>query len=168
MSDRPERERRSGTLPIAAVIGKVIAPVLAKRGFASADLIGAWSAVVGPRFAATTAPDKITWPRRGASDEPGGATLTIRVEGADAIFLQHEASVIRERVNAFLGFAAIARIKLIQAPVARTDTAGTRPPPPSPRAKAAAEALVGDLEPGPLRDALARWGAAVHAEVERS
>lgn len=50
-----------------------------------------------------------------------GGTLHVQVtSGAVALQLQHEAPRLIERVNGFLGFAAVARLKLIQAPFPAT------------------------------------------------
>ena len=42
----------------------------------------------------------------------------IACEGAAALRLQHETGEIIDRVNGFLGFGAIARIRIVQKPVA--------------------------------------------------
>lgn len=46
-----------------------------------------------------------------------GGTLHLQVaSGAVALQLQHEAPLLIERINGCLGFSAVARLKLIQAP----------------------------------------------------
>ncbi len=45
------------------------------------------------------------------------ATLVIACEGAAALHLQHETGEIISRVNSFLGFRAVGRIKIVQKPV---------------------------------------------------
>ena len=97
MSDDTNRRVNRGPQTIGALIGSVIAPVCAKRGFATADLIAAWSDIVGPRYATTTMPEKLTWPRRDQAKAPGGATLVIRVDSGMAIYLQHETAVLLDR-----------------------------------------------------------------------
>ena len=47
--------------------------------------------------------------------DPG--TLILRVEGPAAVEIQHLANVICERVNRFLGWRAVERIALRQAPL---------------------------------------------------
>ena len=45
------------------------------------------------------------------------AVLVVACEGAAALHLQHETGEIISRVNAFLGFSAIGRIRIVQKPV---------------------------------------------------
>ena len=58
------------------------------------------------------------------------AVLVVACEGAAALHLQHETSEIIGRVNAFLGFSAIGRIRIVQKPVTRV----SHKPKPAPRA----------------------------------
>jgi hypothetical protein len=72
--------------------------------------------------------------------------------------------MIAERVNGFLGFQAIERIKIVQAPVAPRQT--RRPPPSGPIAPddaAALSARVAGVEDEALRAALERLGRNVFA-----
>ena len=56
------------------------------------------------------------------------ATLVIACEGMAALHLQHETGEIIGRVNAFLGFNAIGRIRIVQKPV-RSEAARPKPRP---------------------------------------
>ena len=131
------KERRRGPVPLSELVGKVVDPVIARRGFATADLIAAWPAVVGQAFAACTQPERIVWPRAREGAEPGAGTLFLRVDGPRAIFLQHELPQIRERINALLGYAAIGQIRITQGPVQ------TRTPPSQSTASALSPAISG-------------------------
>jgi hypothetical protein len=84
----------------------------------------------------------------------------LRVEGPAAIEIQHLAGVICERVNRFLGWRAIDRIALRQAPLVRR--ARPQPPPAIDAAEARriAEQMT-DIADDDLRAALGRLGAAV-------
>ena len=166
--EAPSRKSRSAA-PIGALIGTVIEPLCAKRGFATADLIAAWADVVGPRYARVTQPEKLLWPRRDGvegANRRTGATLVVRVDAGMAIYLQHETAVMLERINGFLGFGAVTQLKIIQAPVAPP------PPPkraaPSGRAVERAAAAVKSVESDGLRAALERLGRGVYGEVEGS
>ncbi|MCB1418612.1 MAG: DUF721 domain-containing protein, partial [Notoacmeibacter sp.] len=67
---------------------------------------------------ATSRPERIVWPRRASDDDPfEPATLVVACEGFAALALQHETNEVIARVNAFLGFAAIGRVKIVQKPV---------------------------------------------------
>lgn len=91
------------------------------RGFAAARLLTHWDEIVGPEAAALARPLKLSW-ARGKRARGLGATLTLAVPGAAAPMVQMLVPRIRERVNASLGFAAVARIAL--AP----DAAAPQPP----------------------------------------
>ncbi|TGW06736.1 DUF721 domain-containing protein, partial [Mesorhizobium sp. M2D.F.Ca.ET.145.01.1.1] len=76
--------------------------------------------------------------------------------------LQHETGEIINRVNAFLGFIAIGRIRIVQKPV----TSGKARPKPALRPLSAAEKAkladtVGLIEDDGLRASLERLGATI-------
>jgi hypothetical protein len=92
------------------------------------------------------------------------ALLVLRVDGPRAILIQHEASQIVERVNNFLGYGAIGRLRIVQAPVG--NAAPTRPSSPphlSPSDEMRLHQAVADLAPGPLRTSLEELGRNVIA-----
>ena len=150
--------------PLRETVQKLIGKTFAQRGFASAELVTRWADI-----AAHSEPLKIQWTRpvRAASapssataeagQEPG--TLVLRVEGPAAIEIQHEADVICERVNRFLGWRAVTRIALRQAPLRRGDRKAVRAPDAAVTADIAAS--LPEMVDEDLRQALARLGAAV-------
>ncbi len=160
---------RSFAKPLRETVGKLIGKAFAQRGFASAELVTRWVEIAGPDIATHSEPLKIQWTRPvRAPSAPGGATadggqepgtLVLRVEGPAAIEIQHEADVICERVNRFLGWRAVTRIALRQAPLRR----GHRKPVRAIDAAATADiaASLPDVADDDLRQALARLGAAV-------
>lgn len=161
MAESQQPNRRRGAIAIAELVGKVLDPVTKRRGFATTDLIAAWPQIVGPRYADCTRPEKILWPK-GDDMEGAPALLVLRVDGPRAIFVQHEAGQIIERVNAFLGYGAIGHLRIIQAPV----SGGAAPVAPAPKAIAAAdearlEATVSTVDNENLRAALERLGRGV-------
>lgn len=156
-----------GPRSIGALIGSVIAPVCAKRGFATADLISAWADIVGPRYATTTMPEKITWPRRDQAKAPAGATLVIRVDSGMAIYLQHETGVVLDRINGFLGFGAVAQLKIVQGVVSTPRKAPVAPPPLSSADETLVMDTVASVESEGLRKALERLGRGVYGSAKR-
>jgi hypothetical protein len=130
-----------------------------KQGFASAELVTRWAEIAGAEIAAHSEPIKIQWPRpiEGEEREPG--TLVLRVDGPAAIEIQHQVGVICERVNRFLGWRAIARIGLRQAPLRRGTVKRQRAPDAAAAARVAA--TLSEVEDEELRQALSRLGAAV-------
>lgn len=107
-------------VPVSDLAVKVLDPVLRRRSGLSVALVQSWQEIAGERLAKNTQPEKILWPRRRFEDDPfEPATLVIACEGAAALRVQHETTEIMARVNAFFGFMAIGRIKIVQKPIAR-------------------------------------------------
>jgi len=165
MDQADDRSGRKGAVAVGALIGAIIDPVTRRRGFATAELIAAWPDIVGAQFAECTAPEKIVWPR----EETGGpAVLVLRVDGPRAIFVQHEAGQIVERANAFLGYGAIGRLRIVQGPVGPNKPAEkARNPELSAAEEAALDTTVEAIGDGPLKNALARLGRGVLSERKR-
>lgn len=123
--DRPRLPPRRGRpMALADLVSGQLKPALRRRGFASADLFLHWADIVGPTFAGATRPERLSWPKRledGGEDGFAPAVLTIACEGARALLLQHEAPRLVERINAFLGYGAIGRLRIVQKPVPRME-----------------------------------------------
>jgi hypothetical protein len=141
----------------------ILDPVLRKRAGISIGLVQSWEEIVGPRLARSSRPEKIQWPRRMHDDDPfEPAVLVIACEGSAALHLQHETGEIIGRVNAFLGFSAVGRIRIVQKPVAPPSSV----PRPIPRVlsqeeKARLASTVGEIEDDGLRASLERLGATI-------
>jgi hypothetical protein len=152
-------------VPLGDAVTTILDPVLRKRAGMSTALLQSWDEIAGERLAANTRPERIAWPRRAYEDDPfEPATLVIACEGAAALRLQHQTGEIISRANAFLGFAAIGRIKIVQKKV--VSMAG--PARPALRALTEGEAtrVASTVEPiadEGLRAALERLGRSVLA-----
>lgn len=159
-------KRRDGNaVPVSDLAANVIDPVLRKRAGITIGLVQSWEEIAGERLAQSTRPEKIAWPRRLSDDDPfEPATLVIACEGAAALRLQHETGEIIDRVNAFLGFAAIGRIRIVQKPVAPSPKPRPRIRPLSGAETARLDTLVKGIEDDGLRQALARLGRSVFGE----
>ncbi|MEJ0012238.1 MAG: DciA family protein [Bauldia sp.] len=167
MAESQQPNRRRGAISIAELVGKVIDPVTKRRGFATTDLIAAWPQIVGPRYADCSRPEKILWPK-GEDMEGAPALLVLRVDGPRAIFVQHEAGQIIERVNAFLGYGAIGHLRIIQAPVSSgVPPAAVVPKAVDPAEAARVEAAVSGVGSDRLREALGRLGRGVLRDKAR-
>lgn len=106
-------------VPVSDLASAVLDPVLRKRAGISIGLVQSWEEIVGQRLAATSRPEKIQWPRRISEDDPfEPAVLVVACEGLAALHLQHQTGEVVSRVNAFLGFNAIGRIRIVQKPLA--------------------------------------------------
>ncbi len=157
------KPRFGNPVPISDAATAVLDPVLRRRAGLSVALLQSWDEVVGERIAARSRPEKLQWPRRANDDDPfSPATLVVACDGMAALHVQHETSEIIGRVNAFLGFAAVGRIRIVQKPVA----AAAPPPRPKPRPLSQRESVavagaVAGIEDHDLRAALERLGRSV-------
>ncbi|MBL8577463.1 MAG: DUF721 domain-containing protein [Mesorhizobium sp.] len=143
----------------------ILDPVLRKRAGISIGLVQSWEDIVGARLAATSRPEKIQWPRRLQDDDPfEPAVLVIACEGISALHIQHETGEIISRVNAFLGFSAIGRVKIVQKPIQTSNSRKRQ----HVRALAPEESghlarVVDGVDDEGLRKSLERLGASVMA-----
>lgn len=174
MTERPivNKPSRSYAKPLRDLLGKIVGETFRRQGFASAELVTRWSEIVGAEISAHSEPIKVQWPRPAASSlaapvgaaagsgwgQPAG-TLVLRVEGPAAVEVQHLANVICERVNRFLGWRAVERVVLRQAPLRRGLHTSTAAADPAMAARIAAS--LPEIADEDLRQALARLGAAV-------
>jgi hypothetical protein len=153
------KPRRSQVRPLADLVGGTLQSAFARQGFAAVDIISHWEDIVGPELASRTEPLRLVWPRR--EDPFSTGNLTIRVEGAYALELQHLSPVVIERVNRYFGWACVGRITIRQGPVARKARKPDLPPEPPAKAIAEVEQGLGEFEDEELKTALARLGAMV-------
>jgi hypothetical protein len=169
MTERPvvNKPSRSFAKPLRDLLGKVVGDAFTRQGFASAELVTRWAEIAGAEIAAHSEPVKIQWLRASPSSSADGGgpgsgspgTLVLRVEGPAAIEIQHLADLICERVNRFLGWRAVERVALRQAPLRRPQRQAA--PPADPAAAARIAAGMPEIADDDLRQALARLGAAV-------
>ena len=150
---------RSFAKPLRELLGKVVGETFNRQGFASAELVTRWIEIVGTEIAAHTEPVKIQWPRPAEDSVRPPGILILRVEGPAAIEIQHLAEVICDRINRFLGWRAIERIALRQAPLRRA--APKTMPADDPAVAAKIAAGLPEIADEDLRQALARLKAAV-------
>jgi hypothetical protein len=157
--ERMNKTSRAFAKPLRDLIGKTVGDAFRRQGFASAELVTRWSEIAGSEIAAHSEPIKIQWPRpmTGAEADPG--TLVLRVDGPAAIEIQHLGNVICDRVNRFLGWRAVARIALRQAPLRHREP--RRRPALDVTAMARVVAELPDTMDDGLKQALARLGASI-------
>ena len=99
--------------PLARIVPKVAGKALGKKGMAFGTLITDWATIMGPELARSTLPQKLAFP----PGQKEGATLHLKVSGSAALDVQHAEPQLIERINAFFGYRAVARIRLIQGPI---------------------------------------------------
>jgi hypothetical protein len=153
---------RGNPVAVSDLASQILDPLLRRRAGMSVALVQSWEEIVGPRLARSSRPEKIQWPRRNEDGPFEPAVLVIACEGIAALHIQHETSEIIARANAFLGFGAIGRVRIVQKPV-NVDHA---PPKPQPRKLTGSEEdrlarLVDGVKDAGLRESLQRLGATV-------
>lgn len=160
LAARRSRPPRKAPPPAGRSLSPLIRDLDARFGQGHGGLQARWAEIVGDQIARRTEPVKLTKARGGA-----GATLEIKVEGAAAPAVQHQAADILDRVNLFLGKGAVEKLRIVQGPVRKAAAVATKPKAPRPRPlaplDAAAEAELAraaEPAPGPLREALVRLG----------
>lgn len=101
--------RRRGFEPAFGLMKDPVRIAGESRGFAVARLLTHWAEVAGAEMATKTRPVKISYGKGGF-----GATLTLLVKAAEAPMVQMALPVLKERVNAVYGYAAVSHIHLTQ------------------------------------------------------
>ena len=126
------KDWKRGAMPLDALLPPLLDPIYARKGLASSALIAAWPDLVGTAFAECSMVETIQWPMQRGNGAPSfqSGVLVVRVDGPKALYLQHEEHQILQRINQFLGFPALARLKLIQAPIYRKEKQKPAPLPP--------------------------------------
>jgi hypothetical protein len=115
-TDPPSRRGRAAALgPDAEIAARV---ALQRAGFADPTLVFRWEEIAGRETALFAQPIKL-------AESASGGVLTLRAEPGAALFLQHESRALCERINAYLGRAAVCRLRIVQGPV----TSRARPAP---------------------------------------
>ena len=143
-------------------LGGMIAPLarkaLGRHRLALAEVALHWRQIVGDALADRCMIDKFMPHHSGRSV---GGTLTLRTAPADALEVQHAAGLIAERVNAYLGYQAVGRVRLVHGRVPGV----SRPKPPrriSTTEEAEVQAAVARVDEPGLRAALAELGRALY------
>jgi hypothetical protein len=157
-----EAMRRGGGLRrLPDLLGRVLDPVSRRRGLAEAGVLTDWPRIVGEVLAARCQPVKLTGGSRGH-----GGILHVHVAGSAALELQHSEPQLLERINSYFGYPAVARLRLIRAPLALPRHAPANPPKPlDAAARAEIEAVVQPVADDALRAALSGLGAALKTQA---
>ncbi len=146
-----------GPRPLAALLPAITRPGFRRRSPAAAHVMIDWPAIVGPTLVASAEPRRLA-----------GGTLTLVCTGAVAMELQHLAPELISRINTHLGATVVQRLRFVQGNGPVTPTPEHKTLPISDATAQAAEAAVGGLPEGPLREALAALGRLVLAGAVRS
>jgi hypothetical protein len=157
-SDPASPRRGGGPKALADSLRKVTRRALGQRSLAEQSLILDWPSIAGGDIARICTPQGISFQRR---DRRLDGTLALRVHSGQATRLQHLEPQLIERINGYLGYRAIARLRLLSG---AAPTPGGREAPPAVPADVQEQdqAPIGEQITDPaLRAALARLGHAV-------
>ena len=110
-ADQQGEARRNRTEPVSREASATAAAAFARAGFKDPTLVLRWDEIVGPEVARLARPIRLT-------EAASGGILTLKAEPAASLFLQHETRALAARINAYLGRAAIAKLKFVQGPLA--------------------------------------------------
>lgn len=142
------KRQAAGLRALAAALERVTRATFRRRGFAEAGVLSQWPAIVGAELAARSCPEKLAF-RPG---EGKGGTLHVRVTSGFATELQHLEPLVLERINAYFGFPAVARLAMTQGPLPETAHAH---PAPARALDAAEEAAIAESVGGTADSGLA-------------
>ncbi|MBP1532286.1 MAG: DUF721 domain-containing protein [Alphaproteobacteria bacterium] len=103
------------TLKDLTNISKTIAPLakqlLGQNGFTHIELLSAWPQIVGEQIAKYSLPHKLIF----SKNQGDNGTLTIMtLSGAFAMEIQQNEGIILQKINAFFGYNAVGKIRIIQ------------------------------------------------------
>lgn len=93
---------------MAKTIRAITQNALGTAGQSFAQLISHWPQVVGPEMAQKCLPTAMNFPK----GKNANATLHLATNSANALELSYQIPLLLERVNSFLGYKAIAQIRL--------------------------------------------------------
>jgi len=145
--------------PLADAVDKVARQSAGKDWGLYANLLGHWAEIVGTEYARVTTPVKISFPFQPNEAQRKNGVLTVRLPKGLAMEFSFKAELIRQRVNAYLGYGAFARLALD----------GVFAPPPrvkiekqvDPDEVKAIKEKASRIENEELREALERFGEAM-------
>lgn len=110
-NDNSGNKERSGIhapVAISKTVRAITANALGKVGQSFAQLMSHWPQVVGPELARKCLPTALNFPK----GKNANAVLHLATNSANALELSYQIPLLLERVNSFLGYKAIAQIKL--------------------------------------------------------
>jgi len=116
-SEKEKKSNKAGTFrPLAHHIGAQLEPVIRKKSGFDVKLLDNWSQIIGAQLGRFCTPVKVKKSRSVTDGKEKTAILLIECDGFSSIKIQHQADEIIEKINQFLGFHAIDKIKIVQKP----------------------------------------------------
>ena len=106
---QPTQRAGKGFRRVSTMVEAMVRQASKGRGFAIPQILTHWHEAVGADLAAMCRPVAVNYGQRRA-----GATLTVLAAGAQAPIVEMQKETLRTRVNAVLGYNAIARLRITQ------------------------------------------------------
>jgi hypothetical protein len=164
--EKPAKRAARGAEALSGLVRKSLSETLRAKGFADSAIHDHWTEIAGAALAPWSEPVSLRWPQRPPGADPArtreGAVLTIKVEGAFALDMQHMAPQLIERVNRFIGWRCVEKLALKQGPVRKDAPAKPRARPVlTAEASRQLDDMLEPVEAGRLKEALQRLGVAV-------
>lgn len=113
------RKAAFGSRALGSYIPDLTRKAYERFGFATAEILNDWPRIAGADLSRFTRPERLKWPRETAAAEEGprtAAVLILAVEPSHALDVEYRSGEIAQRVNAYFGFHAVEKIKVIQTP----------------------------------------------------
>lgn len=138
MSEREEKDKSAsprvatrGPRKLGGLAGRTARELAAGKGFAVMSIATRWADIAGPQLAPHARPVSVT---------PAGV-MTVKVEGAAALLIQHQQRDLIARIAQVSGEGVVKSLKIVQGPLARPNET-LLPKPQPPRLSAAEEEAV--------------------------
>lgn len=150
---------------IASAINAIARQTIGKDWLLYAALLDHWQEIVGQEYAEVTIPVKISFPHQPLEARRQNGTLTIRLPKGLAMEFSFKGELIKQRINGYFGYDAIARIAFDPVPSI------TSPKPPSFALSSDSQRLtteaLKEMPTGELRDALQSFGQTLFSAKTR-
>jgi len=159
---RDSADRIAHTRAIGALLPGIAGETLGKRGFAEGTIFRQWRDIVGADIASDCLPEKLAFPAGRRSD----GSLQVIANGGAALELQHRSTQILDRVNAYLGYGAVAHLKIRQGRLPVRKHYRSESPDSSDSASFDEPSLASVTDPK-LKEALASFGHAIRRGERR-
>lgn len=162
---RGTAKRVRGVQRVGVSVAGLTRGLLARQGFAQADVVTRWPEIVGAVLARQSVPERLVFPRSKQWGEQRGGTLHVAADSAFALELQHLAPEVIQRINSYYGFEAVSRLKITQIPVALRRRKRKAPPAPLlPDDRATLTDCIAPAKDKGLKSALFSLGEAVFTQ----
>lgn len=149
--------------PLSDYATKLLDPILQKRTGLDIDLFAIWAELAGDEYRECSRPHKLIWPKI-KKDEFQPATLVVACVIGYGLFLQHDSQNLLNRINAYFGYSAIGKIKIIDDIATNQPKQKKRLPELNEQAKTKLENVLQNITSLPHKQALKKWGQDIYSK----